>query len=616
MSGNTTKISALAIVYNEEHNIREYLENMSFADEIVVVDSFSTDRTPEIIKKEYPHVRFYQRVFDDFSSQRNYTIKLATNDWVIFFDADERVSQKGIAEIVAKVNSKPEEVAFFVKRIFYYEGRPLINNAFNTDKTVRIFRKSKCRYSRKLVHEKLVIRGKTGLLKAAIDHYSFKTKEEFLNKRLLYSQLKAKELLDKRIKPTAYHFSIRPKFRFFKYYILKLGLLNGRRGYEIAKILSHDEYMRYVYLQEMQNSGTYVPKLKILVIQQKMIGDVLVSTIICNNLKAAYPQSDIQYLIYPFTKPVVENNPYIDKVVLFENKYRESKWLFFKFLFRVRRERYDIVIDAYGKLESNLVTLFSGAQKRIGYGEKEKLLAYNIKVAHPDVPKTTDGLAIERRENLFKGLMHGTPVDNRPKLFVTQKEIDTAKALLQSHNINGSKTNIIMLSILGSEVNKTYPIPYMVELINFIAQKPNVKLLFNYTPAQSGKINKIYNLCSEEAKKKTDLHIIGKDIRSFMAIMNECTMHIGNDGGAINVAKALNKPTFTIFSPWIQKESWSIFEDGIFNKAVHVNDFYPELIAKASTKSLKKKFEFYYTYLKPSLIFDSLNQFLDTHLTK
>jgi len=614
MSGNTTKISALAIVYNEEHNIREYLENMSFADEIVVVDSFSTDKTPEIIKSEYPHVKFYQRVFDDFSSQRNYTLQLATHDWVVFFDADERVSKKGAQEIVAKVNSQPEEVAFFVKRTFFYEGKRLINNIFNTDKTVRLFRRSKCHYSQKLVHEKLNINGKTGGLKAAIDHYSFKTKEEFLNKRLMYSKLKAKELLDKDIKPTAYHFKVRPKFRFFKYYILKLGVLNGRRGYDIAHILSMDEYMRYVYLKEMQSVDGFMKKLRILVIQQKMIGDVLVSTIICNNLKAAYPESEIEYLIYPFTKPVVENNPFIDKIVLFENTYRESKWLFFKFLFNIRHEKYDIVIDAYGKLESNLVTLFSGAEKRIGYGEKEKLLAYNVQVAHPDVPKSTDGLAIERRENLFKDLMHGTPIDNRPKLFVTEAEKAKATALLQSHNIDSTATNLIMVSILGSEVNKTYPIPYMVELINFIAQKPNVKLLFNYTPAQSGKINEIYNLCSAEAQQKTDLDIIGKDIRSFMAIMNECTMHIGNDGGAINIAKALNKPTFTIFSPWIQKESWSIFEDGTFNKAVHVNDFFPELIAKNSTKTLKKKFEHFYSFLKPSLIFDSLNQFLQTHL--
>ncbi len=91
---------------------------MSFADEIVVVDSFSTDKTVEIIQNEFPHVKLYQRVFDDFSSQRNYTINLAENDWVVFFDADERVTQKGIDEIVQVLSSDPEEVAFFVKSYF------------------------------------------------------------------------------------------------------------------------------------------------------------------------------------------------------------------------------------------------------------------------------------------------------------------------------------------------------------------------------------------------------------------------------------------------------------------------------------------------------------------
>ncbi len=143
MSESNNKISALAIVFNEEHNIRQYLDNMSFADEIVVVDSFSTDNTPAIIREEYPHVKFYQRVFDDFSSQRNYTIDLATYDWVVFFDADERITEKGIDEIIATVNSNPEEVAFWVKRIFYYEGRPFVNNNFNDDKTARLFRKVK-----------------------------------------------------------------------------------------------------------------------------------------------------------------------------------------------------------------------------------------------------------------------------------------------------------------------------------------------------------------------------------------------------------------------------------------------------------------------------------------
>lgn len=355
--------------------------------------------------------------------------------------------------------------------------------------------------------------------------------------------------------------------------------------------------------------------MKILVIQQKMIGDVLVSSMICNNLKSEYPKAQIDYLIYPFTKPVVENNLNIDNVILFTEEIKNSKIEFIKFLLKIRKAKYDIVIDAYGKLESALITRFSGAPKRIGYKQKEKLGAYNFPADHHDFPKTSDGLAIERRENLFKDLMT-KPIDNLPKLFVTEKEKQEALAVFKSHGINPEQENVIMLSILGSDIEKTYPEKYLAELINLIARQQNIKLLFNYMPKQFSEAKAIYDQCSEEAKSKINLEIIGESLRSFMGIMSHCKMLIGNDGGAVNMAKALQKPTFTIFSPWIQKESWSIFEDGIFHKAVHLNDFSPELFKNKSRKELKKNYAQYYELFRPSLIFDSLTAFLNSHLPK
>lgn len=104
--------------------------------------------------------------------------------------------------------------------------------------------------------------------------------------------------------------------------------------------------------------------MKILVIQMKFIGDVLATSIICNNLKKIYPNSQIDFLVYPFTKPVIENNPNIDTIVFFEEKNRKSKIELIKFLLKIRKENYDIIIDAYGKLESNLVTLFSKSKRK------------------------------------------------------------------------------------------------------------------------------------------------------------------------------------------------------------------------------------------------------------
>lgn len=613
MSEKPIKISALAIVFNEEHNIRAYLENMSFADEIVVVDSFSTDNTPKIIQEEFPNVRFYQRAFDDFSSQRNYTLDLAANDWVTFFDADEKVIQKGIDEIVSAINAKPEEVALWVKRIFYYEGKPFVNSKFNEDRTARIFRRSKCRYdSDKLVHEKLTIKGKSRMLKYPIHHYSFNNKEEFLRKRLQYSKLKAKELLVRNIKPNLYHYIIRPTFRFFKYYILKLGFFDGRRGYEIAKILGYDEYMRYVYLEEMQKSGiSYYakPNSSILVIQQKMIGDVLASTIICNNLKKMYPQAKVDYLIYPFTKPVVENNPNIDELVLFEPRYRKNRTTFLKFLLSMRKRKYDVVIDAYGILESNLIVSFIPAKKKIGFFKSYTSYLYTDTVKELKQPLTDAGLALDNRMQLLKVLDNVTPLDSKPVIYLTPEEIAQGRQLLEDHGITTDK-KIYMISVLGSGSIKTYPLAYMAQLLDVIAAKSNAVMLFNYIPSQQKEADTIYGLCNEVTKQKIRMDIMPGSVREFLGVLHHCDALIGNEGGAVNMAKALNVPTFSIFSTWIKKEAWNSFEDGRINVSVHLKDLKPHLYGEKSAKEMKPQALELYKEFTPDLIIPELERYI------
>lgn len=607
MSELKTRISALAIVFNEEHNIREYLQNMSFADEMVVVDSFSTDRTPQIIKEEFPHVRFYQRAFDDFSSQRNYTIDLAENDWVVFFDADERVTDKGIAEIVETVNSNPEEVAFWVKRIFYYQGRPLVNNSFNEDRTARIFRKSKCRYSSdKLVHEKLIINGKSRVLKHTIHHYSFRDKEDFLSKRLQYARLKAKEIYKVGGKTNLYHLTVRPAFRFFKYYVLGLGFLNGKRGLEIARILGYHVYMRYVYLNEMYRNKQDP---KILVIQQKMIGDVLASSIICKNLKQMYPEGQIDYLIYPFTKPVVENHPAIDNLVLFEQKYRDSKWQFLKFLTHIRKEKYDIVIDAYGILESNIIVGFSLADKKIGFYKPYTSFIYTDTVKELQTPLTEAGLALDNRLQLIRVLEPAIPLENRPKIYITDAEVEKGKQFLASKNIS-AQSKIYMISVLGSSNIKTYPAAYMAQLLDVIARNSDAVMIFNYIPSQTEEAQEIYNLCSPETRSKIRMDVELDSIRDFLSVLYHCSALIGNEGGAVNMAKALEIPTFTIFSTWIKKEAWNSFEDGKNTVSVHLKDYKPELYGATSPKEKKSEALALYKEFTPDLIIPELKKYI------
>lgn len=353
--------------------------------------------------------------------------------------------------------------------------------------------------------------------------------------------------------------------------------------------------------------------MKILVIQQKMIGDVLVSSLLCDNLRKAYPNAQIDYMVYESTRAVVEGNLSFDSLVLFEKKHQTSKWEYFKLLQSIRAEKYDIVIDAYSKLESWLVVLFSGAKQKISYWKKGRDFLYTDTIKRKKTSSTNLGLIIEQRLSLLDPLHLDIKLDTFPRIYVSQKEKEFATSLFESQAINRSKKTI-MLSIIGSSLDKTYPLDYMSKLIDFIAAKGDVNLLFNYMPQQNEAAKLIYDGCTEATKSKIYQTVLGKNIREFIAIMDSCDLVIGNDGGAINMAKALDKPSFILFSPWIDKKGWATFEDGINHISLHLQEFKPHLFKGKSAKIIKKETAEFYRAFTPELIYPKLNTFLKTHL--
>lgn len=354
--------------------------------------------------------------------------------------------------------------------------------------------------------------------------------------------------------------------------------------------------------------------MKILVIQQKMIGDVLVSSIICNNLRAAYPDARIDYLVYESTTPVLEGNASIDNIILFKKEHRESNIALLKLALKIRGEKYDLVIDAYSKLESYIFVLLSGAKRRISYEKPGRKFLYTDNVPFAEFPKTNMGLAIERRLSLLKPLNLDIEIDPLPKLFVTDRENREARALFEKHGVN-PKRKTVMISLIGSEKLKTYPLEYMAEIVDTIADRYDANILFNYFPSQIEDARKIFDACSESTKKKIYFDLLGNDLRSFIAIMSNCDMIVGNDGGAINMAKSLGKPSFIIFSPWIEKKIWSTFEDGIHHVSVHLEEFRPELFEGRSEKELKTNTPELYQKFIPDMFKKQLGRFLDTNLS-
>ncbi len=343
-----------------------------------------------------------------------------------------------------------------------------------------------------------------------------------------------------------------------------------------------------------------------------MIGDVLVSSIICNNLREAYPDAQIDYLVYESTIPVLEGNPNIDNVLIFQEKHRKSKREFLNLAHEIRGFEYDILIDAYSKLESWLIVLLSGAKRKISYKKIGRNFLYTDNVPFAAFPKTNLGLAIERRLSLLEPLNLKIEVDPFPKLYVTDKENQDALALFEHHHLKDRKT--VMISLLGSENLKTYPLEYMAKVVDAIAENQEVNILFNYFPKQIKDAQIVFDACKPSTQEKIYFDLLGNDLRSFIGIMNNCDLIIGNDGGAINMAKALGKPSFIIFSPWIEKKIWATLEDGIHHISVHLNDFKPQLLDSKTEKELKKNALSLYQEFKPELFKDKIEMFLKQNL--
>ena len=349
---------------------------------------------------------------------------------------------------------------------------------------------------------------------------------------------------------------------------------------------------------------------KILVIQNKRIGDVLIASVLANNLKSHFPKSHISYFVYDYTAGVLEQNPNIDRVILAQDRELKKLKVLWKTIRNIRQERYDIVIDPYAKFQSRMMCLFSRAPERIGFKRAHKKLKLPFYTqAIEFLPKATQpcGKAIEDRMHLLTQAFGIQNPDPNYKIHLTETEQQYAR-------IETLQKPVIMLGVLGSSPNKSLPYAYTAEIIDFIAANYNATLLFNYAPPQEAEAQKIYDLCKH--REQIHLEVYEDSIRGFIKLMNQCDLLVSNEGGSVHIAKALNKPTFTIYSPYIDKSHWNSFEDGVLHDSVHLLEEKPDLFDSFTLeerRSIEKTPDRLYKELTPDLILKRLKPYLAQH---
>ena len=240
------KLSVIVITKNEEHSIRDCLGSIVWADEIIVVDSGSIDNTVAI-SREYTD-KVFVTDWPGFGEQKNRALEMATCDWVLSLDADERVTPKLQAEIQKAIAYPNNNVAFKMPRLSNYCGRYMRHSGWWPDYIIRLFQRGKAHFTNDLVHEHLVVNGDIEKLSNPLLHNSFDNLEDVLDKVNSYSSAGARMMHQKQKKATLVSAIFHGMWAFVHTYILRAGFLDGREGLMLAISNAEGTYYRYLKL--------------------------------------------------------------------------------------------------------------------------------------------------------------------------------------------------------------------------------------------------------------------------------------------------------------------------------------------------------------------------------
>jgi glycosyltransferase involved in cell wall biosynthesis len=241
-----SRISSIIITHNESENIRRCLTSVNWADEIVVVDSESTDDTRGIAS-EFTD-RIYDLRWEGFGPAKEFARSKATGDWILSVDADEVVSDKLREEIQTTIQSENPLDGYYIPRRSNFLGRWISHGGWYPDHVLRLFRRNKGRFTDRLVHEQAQVSGKKGFLRNDLLHHTDPDFDHYLNKLNHYTSLDARQLLreGKKAKPT--DILLRPPAAFLKMYFLKKGFLDGKQGFILASSSAFHVFSKYVKL--------------------------------------------------------------------------------------------------------------------------------------------------------------------------------------------------------------------------------------------------------------------------------------------------------------------------------------------------------------------------------
>lgn len=311
--------------------------------------------------------------------------------------------------------------------------------------------------------------------------------------------------------------------------------------------------------------------MKILIVRFKQIGDAVLSSVICNTLKKSFPEAEIDYVVYEHIAPLFKNHPYIDNIISITKEEQKNPFKYIAKVWKVTRKKYDIIIDIMSTPKSEFFTLFSlRSEYRIGREKKYRGFTYTHKISEP----------AHSKDKVDKFLKILAPLEEKYKIlydnnyitYITENEKENMRKKMIKAGIDFSKP-VFICAANSRRPEKIYSIKKMEEVINKVTEEFNSQVILFYSPGEKDFIKKIHKQLDNN--KNIFSNIETASIRELAALISNCDMFFGNEGGPRHIAQSLDIPSFAIFSPKSKKKEW-LANASKKHQGVEPKDIYPD----------------------------------------
>ncbi len=294
-------------------------------------------------------------------------------------------------------------------------------------------------------------------------------------------------------------------------------------------------------------------KTKILVVRFKQIGDSVLASPICNTLKRTYPDSEIDYVVYEHIAPLFENHHAIDNVIAITKDEQKNPLKYIAKVWRVTRKKYDIIIDIMSTPKSEVFTLFGrSAEYRIGRYKKKRGYTYTHKIHEPRNAKDKVDKFLKMLDPLADAGIE-LKYDHEYNIDISSEERHRIREKMTGAGVDLEKP-VVAFAINSRRPEKVWNLECMKKLIERVLEEKGAQGIFYYSPAEREFALNLHREMEERGDIFTN--IITNDIRELAALIAECDMFIGNEGGPRHIAQGVDTPSVAIFSPSAEKKEW------------------------------------------------------------